>query len=114
MKRFTMAALLMVVLFAGFVGLVSRPTQAQDEMMTHTCDSSLIALLYIAEYHYDFHSMSMDLATFEKGQFAPLFDAMMSMMEDDTGAMMATAEPMMDGEMMATAEPMMEGMTMLA
>jgi hypothetical protein len=79
-------------------------------MMTHTCDSTLIALLYVAEYDYGFHSM-MDTATFEKGQYAPLFDAMMSMMEE--GDMMATEEPMMEGDMMATAEPMMEGDMMM-
>jgi hypothetical protein len=114
MKRFTMSVLVVVALFSGFIGLASRTTEAQDEMMTHSCDSSLIALLYVAEYHYGFHSMDMDLATFEKGQFAPLFDAMMSMMEEDMGEMMATEEAMMDGEMMATAEPMMEDMTLLA
>lgn len=114
MKHFKIAALLVVALFAGFVGLANRPASAQDDMMTHTCNSSLIALLYVAEYHYDFHSMSMDLATFEKGQFAPLFDAMMSMMEENTGEMMATEEAMTGEDMMATAEPMMEDMVMLA
>jgi hypothetical protein len=81
--------------------------RAQDDMMLHVCDSTLITLLYIAEHDYGFQSMEMDLSTFDKGQYAPLFDAMMAMME---GEEMATEEAMMEDEMMM--EPM-EGMTML-
>jgi len=81
--------------------------KAQDNMSKHVCDSTLIALLYVAEYDYGFHSMEMDLATFEKGQFTPLFEAMMADMDDMD--MMATEEPMMD-DMMATEEPMMDDM----
>jgi hypothetical protein len=72
----------------------------------------LIALLYVAENDYGFHS-TMDLATFEKGQFTPLFDAMMARMQN-SGDMMATPEAMMategsmqSGDMMATPEAMM-------
>lgn len=98
-----------VVLTAVFVftlafGVSARSAQAQDEMMTHVCDSTLIALLYIAEHDYGFTSMEMDLASFEKGQYAPLFDAMMSMMEEDMGE----EEMMEEGEM-----EMMEDMVML-
>jgi hypothetical protein len=112
MKRFFSSVLLTLVAFIGAVGLFNSSVKAQDDMTAHVCDSTLIALLYVAEYHYGFHSMEMDLATFEKGQFAPLFDAMMSMMEDE---MMATEEPMME-DMMATEEAMMddEMMVMLA
>ena len=112
MKRFLSSVLLMLVALIGAAGLFNSSVKAQDDMTPHVCDSTLIALLYVAEYHYSFHSMEMDLATFEKGQFAPLFDAMMSMMEDE---MMATEEPMMD-DMMATEEAMMDDamMVMLA
>ena len=79
-------------------------------MMSHTCDSTLITLLYIAEYDYGFESMTMDLATFDKGQYAPLFDAMMMMddeeMMDDEPMMEMTEEAMME-------EPMMDDMMML-
>ncbi len=84
----------------------AQVARAQDDMMLHVCDSTLITLLYIAEHDYGFQSMEMDLSTFDKGQYAPLFDAMMAMME---GEEMATEEAMMEEMMM---EPM-EGMTML-
>jgi hypothetical protein len=102
---------LLVVVLAAVAGLVLiAPVTAQDETMTHTCDSTTILLLYLAEHDYGFHSM-MDVSTFEKGQYAPLFDAMMAMMEEE---MMATEEAMMEEEM-ATEEAMMEGeMMMLA
>jgi hypothetical protein len=93
------------LLFALVLSLIAIPVVAQDSM-THVCDSTLITLLYIAEHDYGFHSMSMDLATFDKGQYAPLFEAMMSEMSE--GDMMATEEAMMD-EMM-TEEAMMEDM----
>ena len=81
MKRVLLIAAFALVLSA-FVGFSSRTAQAQDDMMTHTCDSTLIALLYIAEHDYGFHAMSVDVSTFEKGQYAPLFDEMMAMMGD--------------------------------
>jgi hypothetical protein len=84
-----------------------RPARAQDEMMLHVCDSTLITLLYIAEHDYGFQSMEMDLSTFDKGQYQPLFDAMMAMMAEEEA--MATEEAMMEEMPME----MMEGMTML-
>jgi hypothetical protein len=104
MKRMTLLALVFLAVFALAFALTARQTVAQDEMMLHTCDSTLITLLLIAEYDYGFESM-MDLATFDKGQYVPLFDAMM--MEEEMMEM--TEEPMMEEEMM-TEEPMMEGM----
>jgi hypothetical protein len=101
-----------VLLFALALSLSATPVSAQDTM-THVCDSTLITLLYVAEHDYDFHSMSMDLATFDKGQYTPLFDAMMSEMSE--GDTMATEEAMMDE--MITEEAIMEDMgdmTMLA
>ena len=109
MKHFTRVLLtlaLVAVLALSAVGF----TSAQD-MMTHTCDSTLISLLLIAEYEYGFHSM-MDVATFEKGQYAPFFEAMMMMEEemmDDEGMMESTEMP--EGEMME--EEMMDDMMML-
>ena len=101
---------LLVLTLVAVSGLaLAAPAIAQDDM-THTCDSTLILLLYLAEHYYGYHPM-MDVSTFEKGQYAPLFDAMMEGEE-----MMATEEAMMESEeMMATEEAMMmEGdMTML-
>jgi hypothetical protein len=100
-------ALTFVVLFAtalGFATTRQAPVQAQDDMMTHTCDSTLILLLYIAEYDYGFKSM-MDVSTFEKGQYAPLFEMMMAQMEEE----MMTEDDMM-AEM--TEEAMMDDMMM--
>lgn len=99
----TRIALLVLVLTAVAGLVLIAPVTAQDEAMTHTCDSTTILLLYIAEHDYGFHSM-MDVTTFEKGQYAPLFAAMMAMMEEGEMAeeeMMATEEAMMEeGEMM--------------
>jgi len=112
-----LSALALSVVFVftlAFGAAASRPAQAQDEMMTHVCDSSLITLLYIAEADYGFHAMEMDLASFEKGQYAPLFEAMMAEMMDE-GEMME--EDMTEGEMMEedmTEGEMMEDMVMLA
>lgn len=100
--------LIVVLLVLVMAAALTVSVQAQDEMMLHVCDSTLITLLYIAEHDYGFHSM-MDTATFDKGQFAPLFDAMMAEM---SGEMMEQPEATMmpEGEMMM--EPV-EGMTML-
>jgi hypothetical protein len=107
MKRITLVAFVFVAILGLGFALTAQQTAAQDEMMTHICDSTLITLLYIAEYDYGFESM-MDLSTFDKGQYTPLFDAMM-MEDEDDGMMEMTEEPMMEEEMM-TEEPMMEGM----
>jgi hypothetical protein len=58
----TRVALLVVAL----VAVLGMALTAQDEMMSHTCDSTTILLLYIADHDYGFHSM-MDVSTFEKG-----------------------------------------------
>lgn len=84
--------------------------QAQDTMMTHTCDSTLITLLVIAESDYGFHSM-MDVASFDKGQFAPMFEAMMAEMGD--GDMMESSEDMMGEEEMMTDDSSMMGDDMM-
>jgi hypothetical protein len=124
---------LLVVLVAGFAVV-----HAQDEMMAVVCDSDLILSLYVAEYSFGFaavHDQMMadmpdmalpDLAAFDKGQFAPLFDSMMTMMNED----MTMANSMMSEEMMtgvmeamamdqaemdaAMAEMMLEGGEMMA
>lgn len=105
----TRVTLLSVVLLVVFVtGLAFSVVQAQDESMTHVCDSTLISLLYIAEHDYGYEPM-MDVSTFEKGQYAPLFDAMMAMMMEEEGEMMeATEEAMMEeGEMMMEGDMVM-------
>lgn len=112
MKRVLLtAALAFALALSTFVSFSSQTAQAQDDMMAHTCDSTLIALLYIAEHDYGFHAMSVDVSTFEKGQYAPFFEAMMAMMGDD---MMATEEAMMaEDDMMGTEDSMMGDMVML-
>lgn len=102
-RLFVLIAVVILVLVLALL-----PAQAQDSGMI-VCDSTLITLLYIAEHDYGFQPM-MDVAQFDKGQFAPLFDAMMAeMMEATPEAMMGEATP----EMMMTEETMMEGMTQL-
>jgi hypothetical protein len=100
-RLFFVAAVVLVG--AALLFSVRAPRAAAQETMMHTCDSTLITLLLIAEHDYGFHPMSVDAATLDKGQFAPLFDAMMAEMA------MMTPEP----DMMMTMEPM-EGMMMLA
>jgi hypothetical protein len=116
------SALLSVVLVFGLVsGLVffahTSRTQAQDNMDTVTCDSTLVTLLYIAEHDYGFHSM-YDVSKVDKGQYGPLFESMMAMMETPEAGMMETPEAGMmetpEAGMMETPEAgMTEGMTML-
>lgn len=88
-KRIVVLTLAAFIAAVGFAATFQPRVQAQDEMTPHVCDSTLILLLYIAEHDYGFESM-MDLSTFEKGQFKPLFEAMMSaddmMGDDDMGS----------------------------
>jgi hypothetical protein len=90
----------------------ARVTQAQDTMMTHTCDSTLITLLFIAESDYGFHSM-MDVTSFDKGQYAPLFEAMMANMDMGDSMMQPTEEMMAEGDMMTEDSTMMQGDMMM-
>lgn len=100
-----------LVLIVVFVLSLAVPmVRAQDEM-SHSCDSTTILLLFIAEYEYGFHSM-MDVATFEKGQYTPLFDAMMAMMEE--GEMMEEDAMMEEDEMMEEDAMMDESMMLMA
>lgn len=93
---------------SGLVFAAHVPTtNAQGEVVT--CDSTLVTLLYIAEHDYGFHSM-LDVSSLDKGQYAPLFEAMMAMMEDDMMEATEEADMMEDDMMEATDEAdMMEG-----
>lgn len=117
MKRILLSAAALTLILTFAFAATSRQIQAQEdeEMMLHVCDSTLITLLFIAEYDYGFESM-LDISTFDKGQFQPLFDTMMmmddEMMDEDMGDDMEGEEEMMDDEEMGD-DMMMEGMTML-
>lgn len=100
-RLFFVAAVVLVG--AALLFSVRAPRAAAQDTMMHTCDSTLITLLLIAEHDYGFHPMSVDAATLDKGQFAPLFDAMMADMA------MMTPEPMMEGDAIMTPEAMTEG-----
>ncbi len=95
---------LLVVLLAGFA--FAPAASAQDDMV-HVCDSSTILLLYIAEYELGYTNADMDLATFEKGQYAPLFDMMM-----DSGEMMEEEMMEVDEATMAEVQAEVDGMVM--
>ncbi len=107
--RFTSLALIVIFVLSMAVPMV----HAQDEMMTHTCDSTTITLLFIAESDYGFHSM-MDTSTFEKGQFAPMFDAMMAMMEDMGDDAMMEETPMAEDDAMMDDTMMDDSMMLMA
>jgi hypothetical protein len=79
------------------------PTFAQADMMDDEkiiCDSTTILLLYIVKYDYGYHS-TMDVSVFEKGQYAPLFEAMMMEEMDEGDDIIMTEEAMMDDDMMS-------------
>ena len=94
-KRFTLVLAVVGAILVMSLGLTA--VSAQDDSMI-TCDSTVITLLYVAEHDYGYVPMT-DVSNIDKGQFAPLFDAMMSM----SGEMEATEEP----EMAMTEEPEM-------
>lgn len=102
-------ALLFVASFALAIALPAQPAAAQA-MEPVVCNSTLVLLVYIAEHDHGFQSM-YDVSALEKGPYAPLFDAMMSMMDSAE----STAEPMMEStpEMMATEAMGDEMMTAL-
>lgn len=105
-QRTISLAILIVFVLSMAVPLV----RAQDEM-THVCDSTTIMLLFVAEYEYGYEPM-MDVSTFEKGQYAPLFDAMMSMMDDEMMDEEMSDDEMMDEDM--SDDEMMDDMMMLS
>lgn len=132
MVRFGLVAVVAAVLS---VAVFTVSAQDDDMMMgTVVCDSDLILNLYIAEYYFGFGQvmdsmmmaeggdmMGLDLAAYDKGQYAEFFDTMMSMMP---GSMILTEEQLasvseymgmgMDGMMeMMGSDSMMEGMTTL-
>lgn len=101
------AALLAIFAFAVPRAQVAR---AQDEMVQ--CDLTLISLLYISEHVYGHFPMT-DVSNIDKGQYAPLFDAMMEAMMEMTPTEEAMMTPTEEMAMAPTEEAMLEG-TMLA
>jgi hypothetical protein len=85
LKRAAFLSLAVVIaLGGGLFTSAAHPTQAQDNsgdnMGMISCDSTLVTLLFIAENDYGFHSM-YDVSTLDKGEYQPLFDAMMAQMD---------------------------------
>jgi hypothetical protein len=113
-KRIVLAFLSLVLVVATVFGFSLRATsvtRAQDEMIT--CDLTLISLLYISEHVYGHFPMT-DVSNIDKGQYAPLFDAMMAEMAQMEPTEEAAMEPTEEVAMEPTEEVAMEGMTMLA
>jgi hypothetical protein len=118
LKRAAFLSLVVViVLGGGLFTSAARPTQAQDtsgdNMGMITCDSTLVTLLFIAENDYGFHSM-YDVSTLDKGEYQPLFDAMMAQMDqgnmgsgDNTGQ-----SDMSSGDNMGSGDQSMGGSDM--
>ncbi|MDZ4771024.1 MAG: hypothetical protein SGJ24_18020 [Chloroflexota bacterium] len=107
-------AVLALVAVTVFAMPRAQVASAQDEMIQ--CDLTLITLLYVSEHVYGHFPMT-DVSNIDKGQYAPLFDAMMEAMMEMTPTeeammeMTPTEEAMI--EMTPTEEAMMDG-TMLA
>jgi hypothetical protein len=95
-KRITLVSVVIGAILVIALGLPA--VSAQDDSMI-TCDSTVITLLYVAEHDYGYVPMT-DISNIDMGQFAPLFDAMMTMQ----GEMDMTEEPQMD----VTEEPQMD------
>jgi hypothetical protein len=105
MRTFKRISIVMALLAALSV-LALIPTQAQDAMAEKVvCDADLILSLYTAEYHFDYAAVydavvaaggnpGFDLAAFDHGQFTPLFDSMMGMMQEDMSMGMMDADAM--------------------
>lgn len=101
-KRISIVMALLAVL--SMLALI--PAQAQDAMAEKVvCDADLILSLYTAEYHFDYAAVydavvaaggnpGFDLAGFDHGQFTPLFDSMMGMMQEDMSMGMMDADAM--------------------
>jgi hypothetical protein len=128
----------LVTLLALAIGVTG--VFAQDAMEEKVvCDADLILSLYNAEYYFDYAAIhdtvmasgmdsGFDLAGFEYGQFAPLFDGMMAMMDDSmsmgmmeeeamtamTGMMAMSMDDMNMGLMAMLPEGTMDDMTTLA
>jgi hypothetical protein len=115
-KRIAVVAMSAVIALAAafaFVAPRAQLVRAQDEMVQ--CDLTLITLLYISEHVYGHFPMT-DVSNLDKGQYAPLFEAMMAEMEmNATPEAMAPTEEAMapTEEAMAPTEEAMMG-TMLA
>jgi hypothetical protein len=125
--RLGLAAVVAAVLS---VGVLAVSAQDEDMMMgTVVCDSDVILNLYVAEYYFGFghvmdsmmmaegsDMMGLDLAVYDKGQYADLFDSMMAdtMMSGMvlTEDQLAAVEETMSMGMMDESA-MMEGMTTL-
>lgn len=114
-KRFglvlVLSAFVLLAAFGFAFAPAQRTAQAQDGMVV--CDMTLISLLYISEHVYGHFPMT-DVSNIDKGQYAPLFDAMMAMMAEMEPTEEAAMEPTEEAAMEPTEEAAMEGMTMLA
>ena len=113
-KRIVLAFLIPVLVVATVFGFSLRATsvtRAQGEMIT--CDLTLISLLYISEHVYGHFPMT-DVSNIDKGQYAPLFDAMMAEMAQMEPTEEVAMEPTEEVAMEPTEEVAMEGMAMLA
>lgn len=128
MRKIAVFAVLVVLVS----GLAFGAVGAQDAMTEKiVCDSDLILSLLSAEYNFGFAAvydqmmmaesgdamgMALDLAAFEKGQFAPLFDGMMAMPDSMMSEEMMNGVVEAMGMDMAELDSMMmtpEGMTTL-
>jgi len=121
MRTVLIRLVLLVSVLAGAVGVTG--VFAQDVMEKVVCDADLILSLYTAEYHFDYAAVhdavmaagmesGFDLATFDHGQFAPLFDGAMAMM-DESMSMGMLDEAMMTG-MVGMMSVGMEDMSTMA
>ena len=111
MRNFTRFGLLIIIILLAGVALL--PANAQDAKVT--CDADLILSLYTAENNFNYAAVAdkvmaahpdmkmTDMSKLDYGQFTPLFDAMMKMMDKS----MMSHGSMMDDKMMGSMTDMM-------
>ncbi|MCB9453705.1 MAG: hypothetical protein H6672_19930 [Anaerolineaceae bacterium] len=137
--RLGLVAVVVALLSVGFFTVSAQDSSGDMMMGSVVCDSDLILNLYVAENYFGFGAvmdhmmmaeggdmMGLDLTTYDKGQYAGLFDTMMGMMDENmmAGSAVLSEEQMatvteymgmgMDGMMnMMGDAAMMDGMTTL-
>jgi hypothetical protein len=97
-KRLAVIVAVALVVAVGVFGFGTRQAAVEAQDSKVACDLTLLTLLYISEHEYGHFPMT-DITNLDKGQYTPLFEAMMAEMAEMT----PTEEP----EMVETEMPEM-------
>ena len=122
--RKIISRLVLIVLVVSAVGIVLFPVHAQDTMGDKiACDADLILSLYTAVSNFNYAAVEhkvmtampdmamVDPAKLDYGQYAPLFNAMTSMMDDTMMSPGSTMDETMMTGMVGMMSMSVEDMT---